>query len=115
MTEYLALVLFLVLHLILLVIRVFQRVGHHKVHSLVHLHEVLVFFIVGVLLDLVFLLRVLYPELRCVFLILGFLLFTLLAVGFSQTGFRFLRTCCDVFSSKGTVFYLFLVFLLDTA
>ena len=94
---------------------VLQRVGHHEVHGLVHLHEVRVLFVVGVLLYLVGLLRVLRAELRCLALVLDLLFLTDVTVLFTHTGLHVLRPCCDVVGTQRTVLRLSLVFLLDTA
>ena len=61
MAEDFSLVFVLVLHKRLVI--VFQRVGHHKIHGVVHLHEVGIIVVVCMLLDLVFLLGILEAEL----------------------------------------------------
>ena len=108
-TEYLA------LRLLFLVVEVLQRVGHHEVHGIVHLHEVLVLLVVGVALYLVLLLRVLHAELRGALLVLLLLLLALLAVGLTHALLGVLGARRDVLGAQGTVLHLLLVFLLQTA
>ena len=88
MTENLTLVLVLVLHELLVI--VFQRVGHHEVHGLVHLHEIGIIVVVCMLLNLVFLLGIFDAELRSLLLVLRLLLLAFLAILLSHAVFDFL-------------------------
>ena len=99
--------------LLQLIIKIFQRVGHHEVHRIVHHHELLVVFVVGVTLRLGAV--VLDAEFRNVTLLALLFAGTLLAVGLAHAGLYALAACSDVVSSQRAVFRLALVLLLDTA
>ena len=105
--------LLLVLHELVVVI--LQRVGHHEIHSFVHLHKVLVLVVIRVTLNLVLLFRILDAELRSLLLVLRLLIPALVAVSLSHACLRVLRARSNVVGSQRTVLNLFLVFLLDTA
>ena len=91
---------------------VLQRVGHHEVHRVVHLRELLVLLVVGILLRL--LPAFLDAVARGVALLALQLVLALLAVGLAHAAFHLLRTGGDVVGTEGTVLNLALVFLLDT-
>ena len=97
----------------LLLLIVAQRVGHHKVYGLVHLNEVAVLVIIGVLRNLVTLLRIPDTELRGIGTVALVLLLAQFTIGLAHAALHFLAAGSDVFGTEGTVLHLLLVFPLD--
>ena len=110
MAEYLPLRL---LFLLFLFIDILQRVGHHEVHRVVHLCELLVILVVGVLLRAGP--AVLATVGRHVLLLTFHLFLTGLTVGLTHAVLHALRTGGDVLRPQRTVLLLALVLLLDAA
>ena len=106
-TEYLAFSRFVFVRIIP------ERVGHHEVDGFVHLYIFSISIIVRMFLVLPF--AVFDAELRGILLVFPDLILALLTIGFAHSALRGLRTCRDVLGTKGTVLYLLLILLLNTA